>query len=257
MKRLALLAILCLSTTIQAMAWGQMGHDVTAYIAEKNLTKKAAKTVREILDGHSLVYYANWMDNIRGIEKYKHTSTWHYRNVDKGETLESMPLNEDGDVVRATEQMIADIKSGKLNEKEEKDAVMMLIHMVGDMHCPMHAGRLSDLGGNRRSIYFFGRKTNLHSIWDSAILESAHKWSYQGWWEQLDIIDNEAKAEIQKGEPIDWFGETVAHAAAIYAASPENSKLSYDYVTKFAPVAEQQLLNAGLRLAQILNELYN
>ncbi|MFR9504321.1 MAG: S1/P1 nuclease [Rikenellaceae bacterium] len=257
MKKLLLLAVICLSTTIQAMAWGQMGHDVVAYIGEKNLSKKAAKAVREVLDGHSLVYYSSWMDNIRGMEEYKHTSTWHYRNIDEGKTIETMPLNEKGDVVTATEQMIAEIKGGKLSKKEEKEAVMMLIHLLGDMHCPMHAGRLSDLGGNRHPITFFGRQTNLHSLWDSALIESAHKWSYAGWWEQLDIIDKKAKEEIQSGEPIEWFVETVEEAAKIYDATPIDSKLSYDYITEFAPVAERQLLNGGLRLAKVLNDLYN
>ncbi len=256
MKRLTLLFALCLCTCLQAMAWGQMGHDVAAYIAEKNLSKKATKAVKEILDGHSLVYYSSWMDSASNTDEYRYTKTWHYRNVDQGHTVESMPLNENGDVVRATEQIIADIKSGNLSAKEEKVALMMLIHLVGDLHCPMHAGRLSDLGGNRHKVYFFGRETNLHSLWDSALIESAHKWSYQGWWEQLDIIDESAKAEIQKGEPIEWFSECVEQAAMIYDKTPAESRLSYDYVSEFAPIAEQQLLNAGLRLAGILNELY-
>ncbi len=255
MKKLLLLITLSLMG-LQAMAWGAMGHDVIAYIAEKNLDPKVEKKVREMLDGHSPVYYANWMDNIRGMEEYKHTSTWHYRNIDEGMTVETMPLNEKGDVVRATEQMIQLIKSGTLSRKEEQDALKMIIHMVGDMHCPMHAGRLSDLGGNRHPVTFFGRKTNLHSIWDSALLESAHKWSYQGWWEQLDIIDSKAKAEIQAGEPLEWFTQSAEAAAKIYEATPIDSKLSYDYVTEFAPVVERQLLNGGLRLAKILNELY-
>ncbi len=257
MKRFVILTLLCFTTALQAMAWGQMGHDVTAYIAEKNLNKKAAKAVKEILDGHSLVYYANWMDSASNTDEYKHTKTWHYRNVDEGKTIETMPLEEKGDVVRAVEQIIEQIKSNKLSAKEEKVALKMLIHMVGDLHCPMHAGRLSDLGGNRHRVYFFGRETNLHSVWDSALIESAHKWSYAGWWEQLDIIDKSEKAEIQKGNPLEWFSQTVDHATNIYANTPVDSKLSYDYITKFAPVAEQQLLNAGLRLASILNELYS
>ncbi len=256
MKKLILLSILCLSTAFQAMAWGQMGHDVAAYIAEKNLNKKTAKRVREILDGHSLVFYSSWMDSASNTDEYRYTKTWHYRNVDEGKTIETMPLNENGDVVRAVEQIIDEIKSGELSREQEKVAVMMLIHLVGDLHCPMHAGRLSDLGGNRHRVYFFGRETNLHSLWDSALIESAHKWSYAGWWEQLDIIDKKAKKEIQQGEPIEWFAQTVDMAANIYDKTPIDSKLSYDYITEFAPVAEQQLLNAGLRLAYILNELY-
>ncbi|MFI3285386.1 MAG: S1/P1 nuclease [Rikenellaceae bacterium] len=255
MKRL-LLIITCSVISLQAMAWGQMGHDVTAYIAEKNLSKKSLKAVNEILEGRSLVYYASWLDSASNTDEYRYTKTWHYRNIDEGKTIETMPLNENGDVVRAIDQITEELKSGKLSGKEEKVAVMMLIHLVGDLHCPMHAGRLSDLGGNRRTVYFFGRKTNLHSVWDSALIESAHKWDYKGWWEQLDIIDKKAKAEIQQGTPIEWFEATVEHAANIYAQTDEDAKLSYDYITEFAAIAEEQLLNAGLRLAYLLNEIY-
>ncbi|MFI3333244.1 MAG: S1/P1 nuclease [Rikenellaceae bacterium] len=255
MKRL-LLALICIITSLQAMAWGQMGHDVAAFIAEKNLSKKSLKAVTEILDGHSLVYYSSWMDSASNTDEYRYTKTWHYRNIDEGKTIETMPLNENGDVVRAIDNIVADLKAGKLSGKEEKVAVMMLIHLVGDLHCPMHAGRLSDLGGNRRTVYFFGRKTNLHSLWDSSLIESAHKWSYTGWWEQLDILDKKSKATIQQGTPIEWFGESVAAAAKIYENTPEDSQLSYDYISEYAPLAETQLLNAGLRLARLLNEIY-
>lgn len=257
MKRYILTLIALLSITSQALAWGQMGHDITAYVAEKNLSRKAAKQLREILDGHSLVYYSNWLDSASHTEEYSYTKTWHYRNIDEGHTIETMPLNENGDVVRATEQLVADLKNKALTPEEEKVAVMMLIHLVGDLHCPMHAGRLSDLGGNQRTVYFFGSQTNLHSLWDSALLEAAHKWSHTEWWERLDILDTKAKVTIQQGEPIEWFAECVDQAKNIYEQTPEGSKLSYDYVTKFTPIVEQQLLKAGLRLAYLLNYIYN
>ncbi len=256
MKKYILILALCLCTTFQALAWGQLGHDVAAYIAEKNLTKKANKAVKAALDSHSLVYYSSWLDSASNTDEYRYTKTWHYRNVDKGFTAETMPLNENGDVVRAVEQLTIDLKSGELNDAEEKVALMMLIHLVGDLHCPMHAGRLSDLGGNRRTVYFFGRKTNLHSIWDTAMLEASHKWSHSEWWEQLDIIDKQSKLAIQQGTPLEWFSECVSQAAYIYESTPEEAQLSYDYITEFAPVVERQLLNAGLRLAAILNEIY-
>ncbi len=209
-----------------------------------------------MLDGHSLVYYSSWMDQVRNTDEYRHTSSWHYRNVDKGETPQTMPKNPDGDAVVATAQMVELLKSGTLSAKDEKVALMMLIHLVGDMHCPMHAGRLSDLGGNRRKITFFGEETNLHSIWDSSMLEAAHKWSYTEWQQQIDILSAEEKAEIVKGTPDDWF--EVSHQAAVkaYAGAPEGSDLSYDYVDEHTPLLEQQLLYGGLRLAYLLNEIY-
>ena len=65
----------CLFATMQAFGWGQKGHDVTAYIAECHLTPKAAKQIDKVLDGHSIVYYANWLDNASHTPEYAYTST--------------------------------------------------------------------------------------------------------------------------------------------------------------------------------------
>ncbi len=256
MKKTLLLAIICLSTTLQALAWGQKGHDVAAYIAERNLSPKALKAVEAILDNHSLVYYSSWLDTASHTEEYSHTSTWHYRNIDEGKTTETMERNPKGDVVSATIDIVEQLKSGTLSPEDEKVAVMMLIHLVGDMHCPMHAGRLSDLGGNKRTVYFFGSKRNLHSVWDSALIESAHKWGYTEWAEQLDRGTKKERAAMTAGGPEEWFEDSFEAAKAVYAATPEDYKISYDYIAEFAPLAERQLLLAGLRLASLLNEIY-
>ncbi len=256
MKRALLLAVICLSTTLQALAWGQKGHDVAAYVAERNLSPKALKNFTAILDNHSLVYYSSWMDNASHTDEYRHTSSWHYRNVDKGMTPQTMARNEKGDVVSATVDIIAQLKSGELSAEEEKVAVMMLIHLLGDMHCPMHAGRLSDRGGNSRTVYFFGSKRNLHSVWDSSLIESAHKWSYTEWADQIDRLSKKEKQALVAGDPELWFEDSYEAAKAIYASTPEGHKISYDYVAEFAPLAERQLMLAGIRLASILNEIY-
>ena len=132
----------------------------------------------------------------------------------------------------------------------------MLIHLVGDMHCPMHLGRLSDLGGNRRPVRFFNRETNLHSVWDTNLPEAAHNWSYTEWKEQIDRLTDEEKAGITAGEPADWAKETHETCKEIYASSPEGTKIEYDYIFKYTPVIEKQFLRGGHRLARLLNEIY-
>ena len=102
----------------------------------------------------------------------------------------------------------------------------------------------------------FGRKTNLHSAWDSAILEAGHKWSYTEWQEQIDRLTDDEAALVQAGEPQDWLKETHAICVDIYEDSPEGTKISYDYVDKYTPVIEQQLVRGGYRLARLLNEIY-
>ena len=185
MKRLILMG-LCLLFARGAFAWGQKGHDVTAHIAERHLTPEAAEKVRKALDGYSPVYIANWLDFASYWPEYAYSKTWHYLNIDEGETLESMPRNPKGDVLTAVTELTEKLKSGHLTPEEETISLKMLIHLVGDMHCPMHLGRLSDLGGNKRPVRFFGRDTSLHSAWDTNIPEAAHKWSYSEWQQQID-----------------------------------------------------------------------
>lgn len=219
MKKLLIL-FSCVLFAHGAFAWGQKGHDVTAYIAECHLTPEAAEKIDKALNGHSPVYYANWLDIASHTPEYAYTKTWHYRNVDEGKTIDTMPENPDGDVLKAVTTLVAELKAGGLPSEEETLKLKMLIHLVGDMHCPMHAGRLSDIGGNLRPVLMFGKKTNLHSAWDTAIPEAARKWSYTEWQEQIDRLTDDEAMLIQAGEPYDWLKETHAICVGIYADSP-------------------------------------
>lgn len=240
-----------------ASAWGQKGHDVVAYIAEKHLSKRTLKRVTEVLDGNSLVYVANWMDNASHTDEYAYTKTWHYVNVDPDEgSYNNSTKATSGDVVTAITGIVDRIKSGTLTAEQERAELMMLIHLVGDMHCPMHAGMKSDRGGNGTKVKYFGKQRNLHSVWDSEIVESAHRWSYSEWQQQVDRASRKEQKAIAQGRPNDWIEETVLLARDIYATSSTGENLSYDYVAHYAPVVEQQLLKGGIRLATILEELY-
>lgn len=252
------LIVLCLGLLFvrDTFAWGQKGHDVTAYIAECHLTPQAAARVSEVLGGYSPVYFSNWLDSASHTSEYAYTKTWHYLNVDEGETLESMSRNPDGDVLQAVTDLVAKLKRGGLTPSEEALNLKMLIHLVGDMHCPMHGGHLSDLGGNRVKVLYFGSDTNLHSVWDTSLVESAHRWSYTEWREQIDRLSDEEAAAEAAGDPVDWMRQTLELCTEIYASTPEGTKISYDYVTKYTPVVERQFLRGGLRLARLLNEIY-
>ncbi len=256
MKRLiALLAGLLVA--FNALAWGQKGHDVVAYIAEQHLTPAAAAAIDKLLDGHSPVYYANWLDNASHTPAYAYTKTWHYLNIDEGETLDSMPKNPKGDILTAITTLVEEIRAGKLSPEEEGIRLRMLIHLVGDLHCPMHAGRLSDLGGNRCVVLFFDKATNLHAVWDSDLVEASHRWSYTEWQQQIDRASEEEIAAIQCGTPRDWLLQTHALCTPIYDRTPAGTKISYDYIAAATPTIEQQLLRGGLRLARLLNTLYD
>ena len=256
MKRLFFTAVMALMIVPNALGWGQKGHDVVAYVAEQNISCRVARKVAKVLEGHSLVYYANWMDNASHTPEYAHTSTWHYANVDEGYTYQTMPKNEKGDVVQAVMQLTEQLKKGGMTAQEESVALRMLIHLVGDLHCPMHAGHKSDLGGNLVEVLYFGKPQKLHSIWDSALVESAHNWGYTEWQREIDRQPRKEDKKLQQGSVEEWFSETVELSKGVYKDMPEGAKISYDEVAKSAPLIEQQLLKGGLRLARLLEEIY-
>ena len=252
-----LLVSICLSSCCStAFGWGMKGHDIVAAIAANNLKPGVAKKMNRILDGHTLMYYSSWMDFIRKDEPYQYTATWHYANIDAGETYESMPKNPTGDVLTALNEIISKLRSGTLSDSMQTLYVKFLIHLVGDIHCPMHTGHLSDLGANKISVTWFGKPTNLHAVWDDMLVESAKKWSYTEWVDNIDILDRKRKQQLATGTPADWLIETHAVCEKIYEDTPEDSELSYQYMFDNYPVVEQQLLRAGLRLADILNSIY-
>lgn len=250
--------------SLPVFGWGSKGHDIVASIAEQHLNPCTKRALNKILDGHSLVYYSSWMDNVQNSPYWKGgydaTKTWHYANIDKGETYQSMPKNPKGDVVTALDSLTREFRKNRsaMSDSLKIDYIRMIVHMVGDLHCPMHAGRLSDLGGNRVPVKWFGQKTNLHSVWDSKMIESARKWSYTEWTEQIDRAGRKERKNIAKGTFEDWLTETSACASEVYdyVGNLSEPNLSYQFVYDFSPMLEERLAVAGYRLAAVLNSLF-
>ena len=274
MKRILTLALatFIMLESVSLYAWGPMGHDVVAAIAEQNLNRKTKRKISKLLDGHSIVFYSSWMDNIQNSpyweDGYNQTKTWHYANVDKGHTYQTMTKNENGDVVNKLE-MLTDAMINRYDELTDSmkvDYLKMIVNMVGDLHCPMHAGRLSDRGGNNTKVKWFGQPTNLQSVWDSRMIDSARKWNYTEWVDQLDIHNRKYRKDIAAGDYEDWFTTTVTNAAKIYdyvedisqnLPEEELPNLSYQFVYDFSPMLEEQLLLGGYRLAYVLNTIFS
>lgn len=241
-------------SSLYSFGWGQKGHDTVAYIAECHLSPDAKAAAEQLLDGKSIVYYANWMDNASHTPEYAYTKTWHYKNVDAGQSYESAPQNENGDIVEALEQQILILGDRTKTKEERALALKMIVHFLGDLHQPMHLGHATDLGGNRWMVRYFKNPKNLHSIWDSSLVESAHKWSYTEWQQQIDRASEEDISEILKSDnPNVWAQETLGIAQKVYDSTPQDTNIEYNYIAEWTPVIERQLLKGGLRLAYILN----
>lgn len=258
MKKGFILTLLFATMAIaNGYSWGQKGHDTVCTIAQRHLTKEAKEQIADLLDGKSIVYWANWLDDASNTPEYAYTKTWHYKNIDAADTYESAPLLETGDVVRAIESQIEILKDKTLDRETRQLALKILVHVVGDIHQPMHMGHKTDLGGNRWPVNFFGRDTNLHATWDTPIVERAHAWTHTEWAEELDCLKDESVKAICQGGPNDWGKETYEIACKVYAGTPESAELSYEYLRVWTPVVEQQLLKGGLRLAWVLNDIFS
>lgn len=252
-----LLALAAGAFSMSAFAWSQKGHDTVAFIAENHFTQATADSVAALLDGKSPVYWANWLDNASHTPAYAYTKTWHYKNIDEGVAYEDAPLNEKGDVVRAVCEQVEILKSPVSTRDQKVLAFKILIHCVGDMHQPMHMGHLSDLGGNQTKVRFFNRDANLHGIWDGSIMNSGHAWTYTEWREQLDRLTPEQEAAEIQGTVDDWGRQTHAIATRVYDKMKPGISVSYNEVAEWTPVIEQQVLRGGLRLAHLLNGIYD
>lgn len=205
-----------------------------------------------------MVYWANWLDNASNTPEYAYSKTWHYFNIDADQTYESMERNPKGDVIAAVRYNIGVLgNSTNADDAAKSVALKMLIHCVGDMHQPLHMGRKTDLGGNLVKVKYFGRESKLHSIWDGSLVESAHKWSYTEWADQVDRLPEAQQALLLSGNIDDWAKATHEIAKQAYKEIPAGYNVGYNDIARWAPVIDDQLLRGGLRLAHILNSIFD
>lgn len=252
--RLSILVVLCFST-VKLNSWGITGHRAIGQIAENHLNKKAKTNIQRILGNESIALASTWMDDIRSESKYDYTRTWHWATIPDDGRFEDYEQEEGGNIVEAIEETVAKLKQGELAPEKERELLKFLIHMVGDIHQPLHVGKPGDRGGNDVSVKWFGNNSNLHRVWDSEIIDSK-KLSYS---ELAAAIDHASKAQIDEwqGSSVrDWAHEAIQYRTLIYDI-PENRRLGYEYM--YFGTWEQiqlQLLKSGIRLAGLLNDIY-
>lgn len=250
--------ILLFTAPSVAFAWGQNGHDAITAIADSNLTPKARTVIDKYLEGRSIIYYASWMDWVRHTPEYKHTNGWHGATVDNSNNYTSEVAREGGDAVSAIEASIKALqKYQSLPAETVAFHIKILVHAVGDYHCPVHV-KYSDLKTSF-SIFVNGKKVTHHSVWDGNAVDN-RKWGYMEWAHQMNRLPPEKIAKITAGTPRDWFRETALDSRVIYDwAKPdekfEGTKLR-DFLNKATPYAESQIQKAGYRLARVLNDIF-
>lgn len=236
------------------MAWGPTGHRVVGAIAENHLTGKAKRAVHRILGDGSLAVAATWMDEVRSDHAYDNLKDWHWVTIPDGSTYAEAEKNPNGDVVEAIERMVTALKSDTLSAERRLLCLKVLVHLVGDLHQPLHVGRGDDKGGNAVQVQWFHRGSNLHRVWDSGMIDEQGL-SYTELAADLDHVNKRRMKELVAGNAGTWAEENLAFRQAIYAPG-KGAELGYGYMYRNWPVVQQQLLKAGIRLAGILNSIF-
>ncbi len=234
--------------------WGRTGHFITGEIAQKYLDPEVAQIVNEILAESSWNDATVWMDQVRSMEEYSHTRDWHWVTIHTGETYEESEKNPNGDVVGMLEVQIERLKSGELTRDEERDALRFVIHMIGDMHQPLHVGTGDDRGGNDVRVTWMGRNSNLHRVWDTDLLESWGMEPY-AFANAINLVSEEQARAWQQSTVRDWAHESMQYRDSIYDL-PEDLALGWEYRNRNFHIIEKRLLQAGIRIAGVLNEIY-
>jgi hypothetical protein len=236
-----------------AFGWGATGHRATGWVAEQHLNAKAKKQLADLLGQESLAMAATWMDDVRADSTYDYMTDWHWVTIETGQTYDQSVKNKNGDIIMTLERIVAELKSKKLDRRKEIEAIKILIHLVGDLHQPLHVGCCDDSGGNRVKVKYFRDDTNLHSVWDSQMIDGT-KLSYTELAQSLGMPDKATVKEWQSTKVRDWANESMTYRPQVYKVG--KGSLSYEYVYYNMPIVEERLVRAGVRLAGILNEIY-
>lgn len=243
-----IMAVCVLAGSPTARAWGADAHRLIAEQAERLLKPRAATEVKRLLateTGASMASVATWADETRTLT----TARWHYVNLPprSGCQYEEERDCFDGNCVVAAIERQKVILGSSASDAEQLKALKFLIHLVADVHQPLHAGHAEDRGGNLFQLQAFGRGTNLHALWDSGLV--------QDWPGGLSALEKAVDAHTRPaptGSPAHWANEScrLVEEAWFYPAS---RTLDPDYSTKARPVVLDRLRLAAVRLADLLN----
>jgi len=244
---------------LHAFCWGVTGHRVIGQIAQAHLTKKAKREIGKLLGHESLAWWANWGDNIKSDSSWDFAEHWHYvdlpGHMPKDSFLAALKLLPGKTLYTQLRDLRPELTNRSLSTEQRRQALYWIIHLMGDLHQPLHVGRHADEGGNKIVIYWFGQKTNLHTLWDSKLVDS-QQFSYTEYANELQNLEEQDISQIQAGTLDDWFNESHELSDLIYDNSPAESKQGYEYNYQFKKIVDQQLLKGGLRLAMVLNEAF-
>lgn len=282
MKRIfvSIVALVLLVTAQEALAWDGWTHKLIAHIAEPYLTDKAkAETVKYL--GSPIYDHATWMDRVaswnkKRIRGWEQTSLWHMATVDrvgKGKYALSEKRTSKGS--GALQPQLEKSMEVLRNRQNYTDSAVMInlkcvIHMVQDMHCPVHIYYTEDedcfarkvdgkkvSARNQMPVYYNGKKSTLHKVWDGLSIRELYPdygKDYEKFRQALDKTPAKKRAKMCKGTTADWLVQNAKDCRCIYEDVQRGDQIDTKYVLANKKLSKQQCLRASYRLAHVLNE---
>lgn len=250
MRRCLLILLLALHVPA-VFAWGNAGHRIVADLAWMQLTPQARVAASRLLalePGATLASVSTWADDNRDDA----TRAWHFVNLPKDSCRYDAARDcPDGQcVIAAAERQLAVLGASGESDAQRLQALKYVVHLLADVHQPLHAGQFADRGGNRYQLQAFGEGTNLHALWDSGLLHR-HRTS-------AAALAGASKAAAASATVVDLDLTRAAQESCRIVTTPgfyPPHTLPADYVERIAPVLEQRLVLAGARLAGWLNRV--
>ena len=245
-----------------ALAWGRMGHRASARLAESRLSPRARAIIRELLEpGESLADASTWADeNSRDI---RGSGGWHFVNVPvSADHYDPRDCRRGGCVVSKIAEFRAALLDPHASRSERRMALRFYVHLVQDLHQPMHVADRNDRGGNNLQLRY-GRydNTNLHQVWDSGLLSQGFRNEGELVRKLEDLAHQPESGNWLKGRIEDWADESLAVGRRAYLIPGSNKalrtgdSLGREYERANLPLVTERLARSGVRLASLLNEV--
>lgn len=242
---------------VAGLRWGALGHRLVAAIAWQHLTPAARRAATTLLAGEPLGEASVWADRIRN--ERREGSPWHYVNIPAGaRAWDSTRWCRGGNcVVGAVKRFRAVVGDPGAPNQDRYEALKYLIHFVADMHQPLHVGDRGDRGGNDVKVRWRGKETNLHAVWDGDLLVA---WSVsegrylQSLRRRIARMTPAEREQMAGGSAEGWAMDGAAFSRDIVYPVPAGGEIPPEYLRAAGPVLDLVLIQAGLRLARVLNE---
>ena len=240
-----------------ALSFGQTGHRITGAIAELNINPATRHEIDKILGNQSLAEASTYVDEMKSDPAkfwQKTASSYHYMTIPNGKSYKQVGAPAQGDAITALNHFTKVVKDKTSSIKDKRIALYFIIHIIGDLHQPLHVGRGDDRGGNDIKVKFFRKSSNLHRIWDSEMIDSKQL-SYTEWtdWLNRQITANNKKA-WHTIDPLVWANESKKIREQIY---PDKKQIGYRYNYDHLPIVKKRLKQAGIRMAAYLDALFS